>query len=196
MLRKILILAILSTSLGCGVAENLGRECGGSMKEGCRTLFGGEWNEEQDRRISDNSAAIAVLEQNNLLIMQLLFQQMADLAVLQQNVDTVDSTVSTIVNNISNLQTLVNNNTANIAVLQGYQNITKLVDPCGDTPGKYDEVFFRLSSGKIVASFSDSASGLNTRFAELMPGTYSTTDGTGCVFSVSASRIVTPSVEY
>jgi hypothetical protein len=61
---------------------------------------------------------------------------------------------------------------------------TELVDPCGDAPEVYDEVLIRLSNGSLIASFSDSANGKNTRFALLEPGTYVTTDGSDCVFTV------------
>lgn len=61
---------------------------------------------------------------------------------------------------------------------------TELVDPCGDTPGKTDEVLLRLANGQLLVSFSDNAAGLNTRFAVLSPGTYMTTDGTLCLFTV------------
>ena len=61
-----------------------------------------------------------------------------------------------------------------------------LLDPCGDAPGRYDEVFLKLSNGTILASFSDNVSGLNTRFSVLTPGTYQTTDGDNCVFTINA----------
>lgn len=62
-----------------------------------------------------------------------------------------------------------------------------LLNPCGDNPSVFDEVFLKLSNGTVLASFSDSASGLNTRFSVLVPGTYSTTDGDGCVFTIDGS---------
>lgn len=62
-----------------------------------------------------------------------------------------------------------------------------LINPCGDAPGVYDEVFLKLANGMVIASFSDSANGKNTRFSVLVPGTYVTTDGDSCVFSVDAS---------
>lgn len=65
-----------------------------------------------------------------------------------------------------------------------------LVDPCGDAPNTYDEVFLRLSNGTLLASFSQNASGLNTRFSVLVPGSYSTTDGDNCTFSVDNNGVV------
>ena len=69
---------------------------------------------------------------------------------------------------------------------------TNIVDPCGDTPNKYDEVLIIFSNGQVLASFSDNANGNNTRLAIVPPGgPYQTTDGTGCVFYVSSKGTVT-----
>jgi hypothetical protein len=62
-----------------------------------------------------------------------------------------------------------------------------IVDPCGDTVGIYDEVFLRLSNGILIASFSDNANGKNTRWSILVPGSYVTTDGSNCSFTVDAN---------
>lgn len=69
-------------------------------------------------------------------------------------------------------------------------SIVELVDPCGDAPGIYDEVFLRLQNGLLVASFSDNSNGKNTRFAVLTPGSYQTTDGSGCYFSINSNNEV------
>lgn len=63
-------------------------------------------------------------------------------------------------------------------------NIVEIIDPCGDTPNKYDEVILKLGNGTYLASFSDNANGLNTRFSILLPGNYRTTDGTNCNFTL------------
>lgn len=62
-----------------------------------------------------------------------------------------------------------------------------LLDPCGDTPGIFDEIFIKLQNGTIIASFSDKANGENTRFSVLVAGNFVTTDGSNCHFSVDAS---------
>lgn len=64
-------------------------------------------------------------------------------------------------------------------------DVTEIVDPCGDSAGIYDEVFLRLSNGLLIASFSDNSNGTNTRFALLTPGSYVTTDGSHCYFTVT-----------
>lgn len=64
--------------------------------------------------------------------------------------------------------------------------ISELVDPCGDAAGIHDEVLLRLANGQLLASFSDNANGLNTRFSLIGPGSYQTTDGSGCNFTINA----------
>lgn len=68
--------------------------------------------------------------------------------------------------------------------LPGQDAVIDIIDPCGDAVGIYDEVILRLSTGQLLASFSDSASGSNTRFSLLERGFYVTTDGSNCHFSV------------
>lgn len=126
----------------------------------------------------NDSAAIALLQ--------------SQLSLLEQRTTTLESQIGT---PIVGLQATVTNNTVQILQLQQNHNVTRLVDPCGNGPG-FDEVFMRTSSGKLIASFSDNAAGLNTRFAELIPGNYATTDGTGCNFVVNSDMTVVPSVEY
>lgn len=63
-------------------------------------------------------------------------------------------------------------------------SVIQMIDPCGDYNGIYDEVLLKLGSGKILASFSDNANGQNTRFSVLSPGSYQTTDGSMCKFTV------------
>lgn len=67
----------------------------------------------------------------------------------------------------------------------GLDAIMEIVDPCGDAPGIYDEVLIRMNDGRLLASFSDAASGQNTRFSIIVPGSYVTTDGSNCHFTVN-----------
>lgn len=68
-------------------------------------------------------------------------------------------------------------------------SIATVIDPCGDHPTKHDEVILQLENGLLLASFSDNANGLNTRFSLLGNGTYGTTDGTSCTFTVSSGVV-------
>jgi hypothetical protein len=59
-------------------------------------------------------------------------------------------------------------------------------DPCGNTPGKFDEIFFVTSDGKYIASCSQTFSGDYTRLCVVEPGSWVTTDETGCHFTIAA----------
>jgi chromosome segregation ATPase len=127
----------------------------------------------------------------------------ATVAALQSGQSVNSTAVTTLVNqisdsqinimalthNVSSLQSQINSSLVQIAVLQGYQNIVSIKDPCG-AQGSYNEVFLKLSSGHYLASFSDNANGLNTRFTQLTDGTFQTTDGTSCNFTVSGNGTV------
>jgi hypothetical protein len=76
------------------------------------------------------------------------------------------------------------------AVVNG-STILAVIDPCGDTAGIHDEVLLRLSNNTLISSFSDAASGLNTRFSLLRPGSYITTDGSVCRFTIDANLNLT-----
>lgn len=85
----------------------------------------------------------------------------------------------------------VDTNVQMAAVCNGGSNTgpfssVEILNPCGDDPTRVDEVLLRLSDGTVLASFSDNASGSNTRFSLIGPGTYSTTDGTGCTFTLTS----------
>lgn len=68
---------------------------------------------------------------------------------------------------------------------------SEMIDPCGDTPGIYDEVLLKLANNSILASFSDNANGQNTRLSIVVPGNYVTSDGSNCHFTVNANGSVT-----
>lgn len=78
-----------------------------------------------------------------------------------------------------------------LAALEGYSNIVQVIDVCGDNASRVDEVLLKMSDNSILASFSDSASGANTRFSILAPGNYVTSDGTNCAFTVQSDFSVT-----
>jgi hypothetical protein len=75
-------------------------------------------------------------------------------------------------------------------VLPGFVPVA-ILDPCGTNPGLHNEVFMKLANGMVLASFSDNANGLNTRISVLTPGTYQTTDGDGCTFTINALGVIT-----
>jgi hypothetical protein len=158
---------------------------------------------ELDSQEADLMTIRTTCENLNLAIDQLQLSTTGSVGFLQQeindvlamihdgtiDIDTLYSLASKLQGTMDDLQMITNNNTKNIAVIQGYNNITEIVDPCGDGPG-FDEIFLRLGDGRLVASFSDNANGLNTRFSVLNPNDsqlYITTDATSCVFKLPAS---------
>jgi hypothetical protein len=58
------------------------------------------------------------------------------------------------------------------------------IAPCTNTSSPYKEQLLCLNDGGLLGDFSDSASGLNTRFAFLPTGSYIDTDDSGCQFNV------------
>lgn len=97
---------------------------------------------------------------------------------------SLNTAVSGLQSTVTTLQGQINSALVNIATLQGYNNIVQIKDPCG-AQGSYNEVLLKLSNGKYLSSYSENSGGLNTRFAILADGTYRTTDGSGCYFTVS-----------
>lgn len=66
--------------------------------------------------------------------------------------------------------------------------IVEIIDPCGDNPGQFDEVIFRLADGSLITHYSDT----NLHFLTVLsPGNYRTTDKQSCRFNVSSSLAVT-----
>ncbi len=70
-------------------------------------------------------------------------------------------------------------------------SVVAVLDPCGPSGGA-DEVFLRLANGSLIASFSDTQAGQNTRLSTLGNGTFVTSDGTNCLFTLSTDTSSTP----
>lgn len=65
--------------------------------------------------------------------------------------------------------------------------VKEIIDPCGKQAA-YDEVILRLNNGVLLSHYSD---GAKQFMVVLSPGSYRTTDGTNCLFHVSATKQVT-----
>lgn len=61
---------------------------------------------------------------------------------------------------------------------------SELIDPCGDTLNIVDEVLVRLSNNQLLVLFADNVNGDNPRLAIIGPGSYMTSDGSNCHFTV------------
>lgn len=66
-------------------------------------------------------------------------------------------------------------------------SVVEIKDVCGDQSG-FDEVLLKLGNGKWLAHFSGSG---NNFLTILTPGTYRTTDGTSCHFTVNSNGTIT-----
>lgn len=64
-------------------------------------------------------------------------------------------------------------------------SIVSLITPCGPNSSAYKENLLLLSDGSVLADFSDSASGLNTRLSLIPDGAYIDTDDSYCQFTLS-----------
>jgi hypothetical protein len=60
--------------------------------------------------------------------------------------------------------------------------VTEIIDPCGKQTA-FDEVLLRLANGQLIAHF---ANGANQFLTIVGQGSYSSTDGTHCFFTVTA----------
>jgi hypothetical protein len=65
------------------------------------------------------------------------------------------------------------------------------IDPCGDHPSVVDEVLLRLQNGQLLVLFADNSNGKNPRLAILPPGSYATSDGSNCKFTVTPTGTIT-----
>lgn len=70
----------------------------------------------------------------------------------------------------------------------GLNALVEIIDPCG-TETNYDEVLFRFSDGNLYAVYSDGKKKIH--LVKLVPGTYKTTDGTNCIFTITPELEVT-----
>jgi hypothetical protein len=65
-------------------------------------------------------------------------------------------------------------------------SIIEIINPCGDSGGAFDELLFRLDNDKIYAVYYDGTHGFLT---EIVDGSYVTTDGKNCYFTVKDGRV-------
>lgn len=105
-------------------------------------------------------------------------------ALLLSGLDTDHSLVLE-ASEITSSNTICNGTNGQNAPIQPFAPV-EVLDPCG-AQSTFDEVLLRLSNGNVLASFSQNASGLNTRFTLIPDGNFGTTDNTNCSFSLSTA---------
>ena len=217
-MNKLLLIFMLSLT-GCGMAEDLSSRCpSNDARPLCELMFGKEdvnQNEELNnlkRRMTDleadfNSLSYSIdIMSNEVVSLSVLTEslqfQMDQMIILNatgeynlhQQIDNLSSQINN--NNISltNIITQLNitQNNLNelvieVAELAGHNNIVDIIDPCGDWSNGFDEVILRTSDGKLLAYFEN---GSNRYLSLLVPGSYRTTDGSNCNFTVNNSKQV------
>ncbi len=185
-MKKLTVLLLAATSIGCGVAQSLSESCQGSdIEMGCNTVFGytdSEFKESTQQRLKDLEAAVTSLKQQVVYNVQLIELHTLQLLNLNSSTTNLESQTQNLTTEISSLQSEVNEALVDIAELQNSESVKEVIDPCGDGPG-YDEVILRTRSGKLLVYFR---SGANEFLTLLVPGNYQTTDGTNCAFTVNS----------
>lgn len=118
-----------------------------------------------------------------------------DLDRLNDRVDDTNNRVATLENSLQGLYTLIDNNAGDISTLEALvhanqiqltqinqqENVTDIIDPCGNNPGHFDEIILVTSTGKFIAYFEVG----NNRFLSVLEdGSYQTTDAQACRFEI------------
>lgn len=171
---KTIFFAILVAFLsGCGLAEDLGKHCGGSLDHLCYLILGGNSTdiEDIDKRLKD-------LEKGHA-------SAVSQIEILSQDINNNQALINT-------LQTQANSIQTQVTQLQLNENITEIYDPCGPHSG-YDEVLLKTSSGKFIAYFEvGQVQGNQKRFLSVLEENIwlQTTDTQACIFKVVNSEIV------
>jgi archaellum component FlaC len=104
---------------------------------------------------------------------------------LADEITLINTKITTVNGQINLLSAQIDALVLDIAALQGYA-ITEIYDPCGQQ-GTYDEVILRTGNNELLAYFEN---GSNRYLAKLPVGTYRTTDGTHCFFSVTTGGVI------
>lgn len=172
-MKKVLVTMLLTANLvGCGMAEDLTKACGGSMDQMCDMLFGQDpENVEQLRQdveaLNERLDQLEVLLDHNISTINFISNQSSD------NSTSVDT-----------LQLQTNSMLVQLSVLEGYNNIVDFIDPCGDGSG-YDEILLKTSDGSYVGYFQQGNGNNQKRFLTVLTdGNYQTTDQQQCQFSI------------
>lgn len=171
LLVAIALIALAIALAGCGVVQNMSKQCGGDLAQGCITLFGEYEGNSTDARLDQLELNMHNLELN--------MQQMHN----QVNMLSIDVGLSEVA--IQVLQVQLNASLVQLTNLATGQRIMALLDCNGDGPG-FDEVVLRLSNGTLMAYFEQSG----RRFlSTLGPGSYATTDAANCPFTINSAGL-------
>jgi hypothetical protein len=185
-MKKLLLIVLASTMFtGCGMSETLTRGCSGDMDMLCDMMFGQdpEKIDELDERVTENENAIESLRSR-------LLNVLSDVDLIETFIDTLSSDTETdltaLEDRLEDLEDEAVDLASDIADLDTDTRIVELIDPCGDDPGRFDEVLLVTANGSIIAYFRENGS--RQYLTVLEDGNYQTTDRQRCNFSVVAGE--------
>lgn len=166
---KYLLIGTLAALTGCGIMDEMRAACvPGDLQGLCYAVMGQPDKEYDDTALKEdvakNEAEIARL-QNEIANLQIAIQEYISI------MDQADV----------NLQDSIDALTVRVAELETQLGVIEIIELCDDGPG-YDEILLRLSDNTILAYFEIGSKRFLTR---LIPGTYITTDGTNCLFTIT-----------
>lgn len=170
-MRILILLAILTIVSGCGLQNQINH----LRKK----------SNEAETRVAILQNRVLDIEGNIQNSLALVTGRINSLALTIANTPTLTTVeADAITAQITALQLNANDLITQLAVVQGVTGIVGIRTPCGASPG-LNEVILRLNDGRYLSSYSDNPNGTNTRFIILLDGTYRTTDGRRCVYTVS-----------
>jgi len=184
--KVILTIAVLLLT-GCGMAEDLSRGCTGDMDMLCDMLFGrdSERTDDLDDRVSNNEERIELLESR-------LGDVRGDVETLEELVNVLesdaDADTTALTDRIEGLEDEAEQIAIDIAELDTDTRIVEMIDPCGDNPGRFDEILLVTAGGDIIAYFRENGS--RQYLTALSDGNYQTTDRQRCNFSIVSGEYV------
>jgi hypothetical protein len=84
---------------------------------------------------------------------------------------------------------LIRNGTDGADGADGVTPIIQVIKPCPNISGSNPEVLLVLPGRQLLASVSKTVGGVETRLAIVTPGSYMTTDGRSCNFTVTSTTV-------
>jgi hypothetical protein len=200
----VLLVLILIYSSGCGFQVGLRTSCTLNVTT-CDALFGIDHSKANDiltdrvREIEKEVETIKTVLDGQINSVSLLSNQYSInetlISLLQTSVsnnsDSIQNLVDmnqTLANSISYQNTVINNHQIELNNLASEDPVVEYYDPCGTKPGSFNEVLLKTRSGNFLCYFEN---GSNRFLTQLSAGSYRTTDGTNCNFTLNANGTVT-----
>lgn len=75
-------------------------------------------------------------------------------------------------------------------------SLVQAIEPCTAASSPWKEVILGLQGGQLLSSFSQNASGQDTRFSFIPNGSYQDTDSSGCTFTVTGNGSTTSQISW